>query len=328
MVSIIELKKYHELCSSLGVDADYILRKFGIVDVDLSDEYKKIPYETFARLVEYASFICHDDLFGIKLSKMNGCNFIAPLDIIFNTSLTLSEAIYYLSKYVHMHARGLEISLSVDSGIAKLNIRNVNFEIDKYNNLSQYLCQQLYNYVSLFEVFGDSLFGVNLKQKKPRLNRSLTTENIQFSSGFNGVRFPGDWLGNRRDYSENNNNASIVRVLYHWETKIEENFISSVKSEIRRNISKNVSIGEISRRFSMTEKAFNQAIRREGFIYKELVEQCLITYSKEMLLDGSVRVCELAKTLGYESDSSFTRAFKRWVGISPKKWQTNNKVKD
>ena len=40
-----------------------------------------------------------------------------------------------------------------------------------------------------------------------------------------------------------------------------------------------------------------------------------------MLSDGPAKVAAVARDVGYQSEASFSRAFKRFVGISPAQWR-------
>jgi AraC-like DNA-binding protein len=40
-----------------------------------------------------------------------------------------------------------------------------------------------------------------------------------------------------------------------------------------------------------------------------------------MLADGSAKVAAVARDVGYQSEASFSRAFKRFVGVSPVQWR-------
>jgi AraC-like DNA-binding protein len=44
--------------------------------------------------------------------------------------------------------------------------------------------------------------------------------------------------------------------------------------------------------------------------------------AEQALRDGAVSVAELAESLGYESDSAFSNAFKRRNGMAPKHYQS------
>jgi AraC-like DNA-binding protein len=39
------------------------------------------------------------------------------------------------------------------------------------------------------------------------------------------------------------------------------------------------------------------------------------------MTDGSVKVATAAREVGYDSEAAFSRAFKRFVGVSPTAWR-------
>jgi AraC-like DNA-binding protein len=44
--------------------------------------------------------------------------------------------------------------------------------------------------------------------------------------------------------------------------------------------------------------------------------------AEQGLREGTMSVAELAESLGYESDSAFSNAFKRRTGMAPKQYQS------
>lgn len=53
----------------------------------------------------------------------------------------------------------------------------------------------------------------------------------------------------------------------------------------------------------------------------QYLTQWRLQLAARMLADGSVKVAAVARDVGYESEASFSRAFKRFVGVPPARWR-------
>jgi AraC-like DNA-binding protein len=53
----------------------------------------------------------------------------------------------------------------------------------------------------------------------------------------------------------------------------------------------------------------------------QYLTQWRLQLAARMLADGSAKVATVARDVGYESEASFSRAFKKFVGLSPVKWR-------
>jgi AraC-like DNA-binding protein len=52
------------------------------------------------------------------------------------------------------------------------------------------------------------------------------------------------------------------------------------------------------------------------------VQQAREEHAMRGLESGAVTIQELAYTLGFQSTAAFSRAFRRWRGVSPSEWQS------
>jgi AraC-like DNA-binding protein len=43
--------------------------------------------------------------------------------------------------------------------------------------------------------------------------------------------------------------------------------------------------------------------------------------ASELLTGGNANLASIARTIGYESEASFSRAFKKLIGVSPSVWR-------
>lgn len=67
----------------------------------------------------------------------------------------------------------------------------------------------------------------------------------------------------------------------------------------------------------MNVRSFQRRLAENGLSYSRLVEKVRFDEAINNLQDSEMKINEIALELGYRDPANFTRAFKRWTGISP-----------
>ncbi|HEY9657486.1 MAG TPA: helix-turn-helix domain-containing protein [Allocoleopsis sp.] len=75
----------------------------------------------------------------------------------------------------------------------------------------------------------------------------------------------------------------------------------------------------------MSVRSFQRRLTEENLNYSRLVDQVRFEAATSWLQDPSIQIIDIALELGYTDASNFTRAFKRWTGISPREFRRLHK---
>ena len=71
----------------------------------------------------------------------------------------------------------------------------------------------------------------------------------------------------------------------------------------------------------MSESAFQKKLKMEGTSYQALLDRTRTELSQHYLGRGNMSISEAAFLLGFTDSSNFSRAFKRWLGVSPSEYR-------
>jgi AraC-like DNA-binding protein len=71
---------------------------------------------------------------------------------------------------------------------------------------------------------------------------------------------------------------------------------------------------------AVSPRTLRRRLAEEGTSYRALVEEVREALAEELLATGSLSVEQVARRLGYAETASFTHAFTRWKGTSPRAW--------
>lgn len=97
---------------------------------------------------------------------------------------------------------------------------------------------------------------------------------------------------------------------------------SNLSIQLRRLLSEHYrgikpSLEQVAGHFNMSTRSLRRHLRQEGASFSTLVDQSQSDQARELLAKSDISIKAIAYQLGFEEPSSFTRAFKRWTGISP-----------
>ncbi len=67
----------------------------------------------------------------------------------------------------------------------------------------------------------------------------------------------------------------------------------------------------------LSERTFQRRLMESGATYYGLVDQVRLERARRYLLDPNMKLIDVALELGFSEAASFTRAFRRWTGLSP-----------
>jgi AraC-like DNA-binding protein len=67
----------------------------------------------------------------------------------------------------------------------------------------------------------------------------------------------------------------------------------------------------------MSERSLQRRLTASGLSFTQLVEEARFARARRLLLDCGVKIVEISAELGYSDSANFTRAFRRWSGVSP-----------
>ena len=82
--------------------------------------------------------------------------------------------------------------------------------------------------------------------------------------------------------------------------------------------------GAIARSLGMSARNLQRHLAQEGTSFKQLLVEARVSLACSYIDAGRLSVTEIAFILGFADTSTFSRAFKRWIGMSPRRWAGRN----
>lgn len=83
---------------------------------------------------------------------------------------------------------------------------------------------------------------------------------------------------------------------------------------------------EIARRLGMSQRTSARRLSSEGLTFSEVLDALRGDLARQYLADEGLSISRIAWLLGYQEVSSFTHAFKRWTGETPREARSQGEL--
>jgi len=96
----------------------------------------------------------------------------------------------------------------------------------------------------------------------------------------------------------------------------------SIRAALLRRLTPALSNGvpqaaDIARDMAMSERTLYRRLAEEGLTFRDVLTEAQSSLAQELLRDSDSSIAEIAFLTGFSEQSTFSRAFKRWVGQAP-----------
>lgn len=78
---------------------------------------------------------------------------------------------------------------------------------------------------------------------------------------------------------------------------------------------------DVARELGLGERTLQRRVAEEGRSLRQLLSEARQELGRQLLLEPSMDIGEVAYLLGFEDSNSFYRAFRTWEGTSPARWR-------
>ena len=71
----------------------------------------------------------------------------------------------------------------------------------------------------------------------------------------------------------------------------------------------------------ISERTFYRRLAEEGLSFRDVLQDAQSALARELLSETDCSIAEIAFLTGFSEQSTFSRAFKRWVGEAPARYR-------
>jgi len=105
----------------------------------------------------------------------------------------------------------------------------------------------------------------------------------------------------------------------------QQDFLKQVKGAFLDLLpSGRISVTRVARRLNMSVRSLQHKLHEEGITFSLLVDEVRKELAEDYIRDPAISLMEIAFVLGFSVYSSFSRAYKRWTGMSPGEGRRRN----
>ncbi len=320
------LKAQIEALAGLDVDVAALRQELGpdCAPDKLDDANSLVPVERFARMWA----IAHRQNPREDLATALACSIpfgaFGILDYLIGSATTVGGALESL--LAHIRLATYEARLELDRSAGKLHVV-LRGEATLSHDASEFMIVSIARRLS-------TLTGGGLQPQKLRLTRAAPRDVACYAQWFHcTMEFDSPASGFTIDAADTElplmrADAELERTLKQVAATLHLGAARTPEIELalRARLRDALADGaagqtQLARRLGMSERTLQRRLESLNRTFSEIVESFRHEESLRLLRDQRSSVADVAARLGYEEQSSFTRAFRRWTGTTPAAWR-------
>lgn len=306
-----------------GIDLESQLQEAGLTHAQIENPRAPIKVRDQIKFLNLVASAVNDDFLGFHLAQACDLREIGLLYYVLASSETLIEALQ----------RAVRYSTIVNEGVSQTCIDGKYIGLSfNYVGVSRHPDRhQIEFWITAIVRTCRQLTGFRVLPERVRLVHHRTTgaelaeifgDNIEFGASFDDVAFPVSIRNSRvvsADPYLNNLLISYCEDALANRKRKRGSFQSAVENSIAPLLPHGkATAADVARQLGLSQRTFARRLASEGLTFSELLENLRSDLAGRYLMEGDMGVSEVAWLLGYREVGSFSHAFRRWTGKSPR----------
>ncbi|HBE91540.1 MAG TPA: hypothetical protein DDW55_03080 [Gammaproteobacteria bacterium] len=147
-----------------------------------------------------------------------------------------------------------------------------------------------------------------------------------FEADEDAIVFPDHILKKSLPGSNIEQHNDVLKRLTTIESEMDIDFLEQLHTILRPLVVSQCSSPEhVASMLSLHPRTLNRRLENHGTTLRDIVGDIRYEIAKQLLADSRMSVIAISTLLGYADASVFTRAFRRWSGITPSAWRMQNR---
>ncbi|HEX8592644.1 MAG TPA: AraC family transcriptional regulator [Pseudomonas sp.] len=311
-----------------GGDLDRVFGRAGIDPEQLLHPTLSLPLPNYCKVLEEAARQTACDNFGLHYGQQFKPQALGLLGYIGLCSATLEDALINFSKAFPFHQHSTLIQLVDDGECYRFDYQVRHGAINERRQDAELTMGMATNLVR--HVLGPDWAPreVAFEHAQPENwheHREAFQTNVRFGQACNSVLIPKDELVAK---AMPGSDPILLMLIKDAIRQLGESTPpTGLLDQARQAIHAILHLGEpaledIAQTLGLCDWTLQRRLREHGVSFTQLVDQIRQESAMAHLKQQHLSVTQLATLLGYSETSAFSRAFKRWFGISPRQWRS------
>jgi AraC-like DNA-binding protein len=246
-------------------------------------------------------------------------------------SLNTYHALTTSCRLIHLHNFGSRLSLAEAGGEIWFRHRESSSPKTGRWQKEQYVVMRLIDHVRLTAGASWRPAKVFLQTRaapEPELREALGDPEIRVGQDFTGIAFPRALLAQplrRRDTPARDRREMEGRL---WQTAPVPSFVDSLR-QLAGTLLKEATpqIETMAEITGLSVRSLQRHLAKNGLSHSQLVDQARYQAATRLLEDAGIRITDIAMELDFANAANFTRAFKRWAGVTPREYRRHQNMR-
>lgn len=326
-VKTANLHRFSELVARLGGDHHSLLEHHEISPRMMEDQECFLDCRAMVELFEHCASRFNEPLFGLHLAQLQGPTMYGVVAALCGAAPDLREAIRCFVDYIpiiHSSESVLELVESQDVAELRWSERS-DMGVNDQANL-----QGLLMNMKMLRTLGGTYFVSNhvhvpgrLSEKAVRDIERLVACSVRTCSNNLSIAFPARLL----DLPVHSANRPLFQLLDGYLSQLrgisrQRSIVDEVQGYVRGTLGAgDVSIESCAKTLGISSRTLQLRLSEERVSYSSILDHQRQVCAENLLRTTDLVVSEIADRLGYSERTSFGRAFKRWIGLSPQQFR-------
>jgi AraC-like DNA-binding protein len=307
-----------------GIDLAPVIFGSGLTIEDIGDRKRRLDASAQIKLLEIAAEQLHDDSFGFHLAQDFELGEIGLVYYVMASSELLADALQNAKRYCAVNNEGIGLLISLEQALT-IGFRYTN--IDRRSD-RQHIEFWLATFIRICRTLTRSRVEpkqIRLRHFRPELSSDVQSYlgcEVVFGADSDEILFAAP-IGALPVVGADEH---LNRLLLQYADEALSNRPlrrASVRSHVEDEIAQLLPHGkanasEIAHQLGMSRRTLGRALSAENATFSTVLETLRQALAKRYLREKELPISKIAWLLGYSEIGSFTHAFARWTGTTPR----------
>ncbi len=316
------IRLIHKAMLQHGVDVDEVFRRCGITEEYLAQEQLRTPHEAQVFFWEVLEDVSQDPDIGLHLGEYLPVFKGQVLEYLFLSSPTFGDGIRRGIAYQRLLSDAADMRLEIEGDMVCVTLNVATPAVRQIRHFSECFTLGLLKFLRFVTEGAFQPHRIDFEHRAPSSSQEherLFGAEVRFEQPSMRMWFDAGLLSLPSAHAE----PELLRLHEQLASQqIARLELQDVVSQVRRVIAELLESGEVSlevvaQRLNIKPRTLRTRLSEANTNFNQVLAEFRCNLAKKLLAQTDESIDEIVYLTGFSEPSTFYRAFRRWVGMTP-----------